>query len=85
MNVTPGLEGDSHRHDHVSFFHPWVNHTIVKSSVEIELGANQIQGVIEVLEAPCGARIWHIKRCPPYCTFNVPCCKNPPSIIMLPK
>jgi hypothetical protein len=84
--VALGLEGDSHRHDHVSFSHPCVNHTIVKSSVEIEqLRANQIQEVIEVLEAPHGDGVWHIKRCPPHRTFNIPCCKNPLNILVLQK
>jgi hypothetical protein len=38
-----GSKGDSHKHDHVNFFHPYVNHTIVKSGVEIEQpGVDQI-------------------------------------------
>jgi hypothetical protein len=46
----------------VNFFHPHVNHTIVRLSVEIEqLGADQIQGDVEVLEAPCGDGVWHIE------------------------
>jgi hypothetical protein len=61
-NLAPRLEGDSHRHNRVNFSHPHVNHTIVRSSVHIEQpGADQIQGDVEVLEAPCGDGVWHIK------------------------
>jgi hypothetical protein len=60
-NLAPRLEGDSHRHDNVNFFHPCVNHTIIRLGVEIEqLGVNQIPGDVEVLEAPCGDGVWHI-------------------------
>ncbi len=65
-NLVLGLEGNSHRHDHVIFFHPRVNHTIVESSVDIEQhGVDQIQEDVEVLEAPCGDGVCHIKICPP--------------------
>ncbi len=36
VNLAPILEGDSHRHNRVNFFHLHVNHTIVKLGVEIE-------------------------------------------------
>jgi hypothetical protein len=46
----------------VNFYHPHVNHAIAKSIVQIEqLGANLIDGGVEVLEAPCGDGIWHIE------------------------
>jgi hypothetical protein len=65
VNLAPESKGDSHRHDCVNFFHLHVNHTITKSSVDIEQPiANQIQDV-EVLEAPCGNGVWHIERCSP--------------------
>jgi hypothetical protein len=65
-NLALGLEGDSHRHDYVIFSHHHVNYTIANSSVDIEEPiANQIQEHVEVLEAPCGNGVWHIKRCPP--------------------
>jgi hypothetical protein len=52
--------------------------------VEIEqLGANKIEGDIEVLEVPCGDGVWHRERCPLTLHFNVPHCKNPPSILVL--
>jgi hypothetical protein len=66
VNIALILEGDSHRHDHVNFSHPCVNHIIARSSVEIEQPrADQIQGDVEVLKAPCGDGVWHIERCPP--------------------
>jgi hypothetical protein len=84
VNLALGLECDSHRHDHVNVFHPHVNHTIAKLGVEIEqLGANQIQGDVEVLEVLCGDGVWHRERCPLTLHFNVPHCKNPPSILVL--
>jgi hypothetical protein len=50
----------------VNFFHPHVDHTIVRLNVEIEqLEVDQIHGDVEVLEAPCGDGVWHIERCPP--------------------
>jgi hypothetical protein len=55
VNLAPILEGDSHRHNRVNFFHPHVNHTIAILGVEIEQhGVDQIQGDVEVLKAPCG-------------------------------
>jgi len=60
------IKGDFHRHDCVNFSHPCVNHIIVRSGVESEQPrVNQIQGDVEVLEAPCGNGIWHIERCLP--------------------
>jgi len=60
-NLAPISKGDSHKQDYVNFFHPCVNHAIAKSNVQIEqLGANQIHGVVEVFEVPCGDGIWHI-------------------------
>jgi hypothetical protein len=42
-----------------------VNHAIARSNVQIErLGVDQIHGDVEVLEAPCGDGVWHIKICP---------------------
>jgi hypothetical protein len=39
----------------VNYFHPQVNDTITRLGVEIKQhGVNQIQGDVEVLEAPCG-------------------------------
>ncbi len=53
-NLALELKGDSHKHNHVNFFHPHVDHLIVRSNVEIEqLGLDQIHGNVEVLEAPC--------------------------------
>jgi hypothetical protein len=53
VNLALESKGDSHKHDHVNFFHPCVNHTIAKSSVDIEqLVVDQIQEHVEVLEAP---------------------------------
>jgi hypothetical protein len=55
VNIAPRSKADSHRHNHVNFSHPHVNHTIAKSGVEVEQpGVDQIQGDVEVLEAPCG-------------------------------
>jgi hypothetical protein len=72
VNLALGLEGDSHRHDHVNLFHPCVNHKIASSSVNIEkFVANQIEEDVEVLEAPCRDGVWHIERCPP--TLHVQC------------
>jgi hypothetical protein len=72
VNLALELECDPNRHDHVNFSHPHVNHTIARLGVKIEqIGANQIQGDIEVLEAPCAHGIWHRKRCPP--TLDVQC------------
>ncbi len=72
MNLSLGSKGDSYRHDYVNFSHPCVNHTIVRFVVEIEqLGVDQIQGDVEVLEAPCGDGVWHIERCP--LTLHVQC------------
>ncbi len=34
-NLTPKLEGDSHRHNNVSFSHLCVNHTITKLGVKM--------------------------------------------------
>jgi hypothetical protein len=66
-NLAPKSEGDSHRHNHVIFSHPHVNHTIVRSGVEIEQPReDQIQGDVEVFEAPCRDGVWHIERWPPY-------------------
>jgi hypothetical protein len=49
----------------VYFSHLHVNHTIVNSNVDMgELVTNQIQEVVDVLEAPCGNGMWHIERCP---------------------
>jgi hypothetical protein len=49
-NLAPRSKGDSHRHNHVIFSHPCVNHTIAKSSVEIEQSrVDQIQGDVEAL------------------------------------
>jgi hypothetical protein len=54
-NLAPISKGDSHKQDRVNFFHPCVNHAIAKSNVQIEQhGADQIHGVVEVLEVPCG-------------------------------
>ncbi len=70
----PRLEGDSHRHKHVIFFHPCANHVIAKLNVEIEQHvANQIHGDVEVLQAPCGNGVWHIKRCPLYVACSMLC------------
>jgi len=64
-NLAPKSKGDSHRHNHVNFSHPHVNHTIARLSVEIEPhGVDQIQGDVEVLETPCGDGVWHIEICP---------------------
>jgi hypothetical protein len=72
VNLSLGSKGDSHRHKCVNFSHSRVNHTIVKFVVEIEqLGVDQIQGDVEVLEAPCGDGVWHIERCP--LTLHVQC------------
>ncbi len=73
VNPTPISERDSHRHNCMIFFHPCVNHTIAKSSVEIDQhGVDQIQGDVEVFEGPCGDGICkHIKRCP--LTLHVQC------------
>ncbi len=54
-NLAPRSKGDSHKHDYVNFYHPCVNHTIARSNVDNEQ--------LEVLEAPCGDGVWHIKRC----------------------
>jgi hypothetical protein len=63
-NLAPKLEGDSHKHDRVNFFHLHISHTIVNSSVDMEeLVMNQIQEDVEVLDTPCGNGIWHIERC----------------------
>jgi hypothetical protein len=65
-NLAPESRGDSHKHNHVNFFHPHVDHLIVRSNVEIEqLGVDQIHGNVEVLEAPCEDGVWHIEKCPP--------------------
>jgi hypothetical protein len=66
-NPAPRLERDSHRHNCMNIFHPCVNHTLAKSNVEIvQHGVDQIQGNVEVFEAPCGDGVCkHIKRCPP--------------------
>jgi hypothetical protein len=73
-DLTPRSQGDSHRHDHVNFSHPRVNHIIANSSVDVEQPiANQIQEDIEVLEIPCDDGVWHIERCPP--TLHVQCSK----------
>jgi hypothetical protein len=62
----PKSKGDSQRHNYVNFFHPRVNHAIAKSNVQIEqLGADQIHGDVEILEAPCGDGILQIERCHP--------------------
>jgi hypothetical protein len=64
-NLASGSKGDFHRHNCVNFFHPHVNHIIAKSGVESgQLGGNQIQGDVDVLETPCGDGIWHIESCP---------------------
>ncbi len=63
-NLALRSKGDFHRHNHVNFSHPHVNHTIAKLGVEIKHGVDQIQGDVEVLEAPCGDGVWHIERCP---------------------
>jgi hypothetical protein len=43
----------------MNVFHLCVNHTIIRSSVEIDQpGANQIQGDVEVFEAPCGNGVY---------------------------
>jgi hypothetical protein len=56
----------------VNFFYLRLNNTIVNSSVNIEeLVVDQIEKEVEVLEAPCGDGVWHIKRCPP--TSHVLC------------
>jgi len=50
----------------VNFSHPLVTHIIIISSVEIEQPrVDKTQEDVEVLEAPCGDGVWHIKRCPP--------------------
>jgi hypothetical protein len=65
LNLALGLERDSHRDSHVNFFYPCANHVIEKLNVEIEQSwAYQIHGDVEVLQAPCGDGVWHIKRCP---------------------
>jgi hypothetical protein len=54
VNLAPRLEGDSHRHKSVNFFHPHVSHIIANSSVNIkELIMDQIEEDVKVLEAPC--------------------------------
>jgi len=59
VNLAPKLERDSHRHNCMNVFHLCVNHIIVRSGVEIDqLGANQIQGDVEVFEAPCGDGVY---------------------------
>jgi hypothetical protein len=66
VKLAPRSKGDSHRHNYVNFFHPRVNHVTAKSNVQIEqLGADQIHGDVEVLEAPCGDVVWHIEQCHP--------------------
>ncbi len=65
VNLTPKSEGDLQRHNRLIFSHPRVNHTIAKSSVEIEQSrADQIQGDVQILEGPCRNGFWHIERCP---------------------
>jgi hypothetical protein len=61
-NLTPRLEGDSHRHDCVNFAHPCVSHIIATSSVNIE--EHVVDQIEEDVEASCGDGFWHIKRCP---------------------
>jgi hypothetical protein len=64
-NLAPILERDSHMYNRVIFSHLHVNHTITRLGVEIEqLGVDQIQGDVEVLEDPYGDGVWHIERCP---------------------
>jgi hypothetical protein len=46
----------------VNFYHLHANHAIAKSNVQIEqLGADLIEGGVEVLEAPFGDGIWHME------------------------
>ncbi len=60
-NLAPISKGDSHKQDRVNFFQLRVNHAIAKSNVQIEqLGADQIHGIVEVFEVPCGDGVWHI-------------------------
>jgi hypothetical protein len=59
VNLAIRSKGNSHRHEHVNFSHHCVNHTIVSSSVNIELIVDQIEKDVEVLEAPCGDGVWH--------------------------
>jgi hypothetical protein len=81
---SPHKRENSHRHDHVNLSHFCVNHTIANSSVNIEEPIiDQIEKDVEVLEAPCGNGVWHIESCPLHHMFNVPFCKNPPSIHVL--
>jgi hypothetical protein len=71
-------------HDHKNFSHPLINHTITNLNVNIEEHvANEIEEDVEVLEAPCGNKVWLIERCPLRRMFNVSFCKNPPNIFML--
>jgi hypothetical protein len=62
VNLAPGSERDSHRHDCVNFVHPHVSHIIATSSVNIE--EHIVDQIEEDVEAPCGDGFWHIKRCP---------------------
>jgi hypothetical protein len=57
----------------MNFYHPHANHAIAKSNVQIEQhGPDLIEGGVEVLEAPIGDGIWHIKKDAPLrCMFNV--------------
>jgi hypothetical protein len=60
VNLALRSKGDSHKHEHVNFSHPHVNHTIVSSNVNIEKPVvDQIEKTVEVLEAPCGDGVWH--------------------------
>ncbi len=72
VNLAPKSEGEFHKHNHVNFSHLHVNHTMARLSVEIELPrVDQTQGDVEVLEAPYGDGVCHIKRCP--CMSHVQC------------
>jgi hypothetical protein len=83
-NLAPKSEGDSHKHDHVNFSHLCVNHIIVRSSVDIEqLVVIKFKKMLRSLKLHVEMEFGIWRDAPLRCMFNVLCCKNPPSILVL--
>jgi hypothetical protein len=76
-NLPPSSKGDSHIHDHVNFFRPWMDTTSIGITTSVFGGGPMpIVGTHcailvvthnggKVYQSNCGHGVWHIECCPP--------------------
>jgi hypothetical protein len=87
-----GSKGDPHSHDRVNYFHSHVNTKTKRCHVQIERLSsnvdlykymNNINGGVEILEAPCGDEYGIYNNVCLHHMFNVLHCKKPLTIFVL--